>query len=96
MNKRVAVGIVVSVMLLVVLSGSILATEWDDYTNTDTPVEIPATDVVEDGTLDPDSLNYAVFETYGPLLLVMAMLMFGAIIGGVCIAREEVDEDDTN
>lgn len=34
-------------------------------------------------------LNHAVFETYGPVLLVLASLMFGAIIGGVYLSKED-------
>lgn len=42
-----------------------------------------------DGDAVADTLNYAVFETYGPVLLVLATLMFGAIIGGVYLAKED-------
>jgi len=97
MNKKVAMGTCVSVLLLAVLAASVVATDWDDYTSNESPESIPFDGVVdESGTLDPNSLNYALFETYGPLLLVLALLMFGAMIGGVCIAREEVDRDDSN
>ncbi|MCQ2084782.1 MAG: hypothetical protein MJZ21_01385 [archaeon] len=41
--------------------------------------------------LKHNTLNYAVFEQYGPLMLVLAALMFGAMVGGICIAREEDD-----
>jgi NADH:ubiquinone oxidoreductase subunit 6 (subunit J) len=46
-----------------------------------------------DGTLHEDSINYQLFERYGPVLLVLAILMFGAIIGGVYIAKEDEDND---
>ena len=42
-----------------------------------------------EGDAIADTLNYAVFETYGPVLLVLATLMFGAIIGGVYLAKED-------
>jgi hypothetical protein len=97
MNKKMALGIGVSAVLLAVLVSAVVMTEWDDYTTNDSPEEIPFDGVVDEyGTLDPGSLNYALFEQYGPLLLVLALLMFGAIIGGVCIAREEVEHDDSN
>ena len=35
---------------------------------------------------DPD---YQMFESWGPVLLILGTLMFGAIIGGVCISKEE-------
>lgn len=41
-----------------------------------------------------DSLNYVVFEKYGPLLLVLGIVMFGAMIGGLCVAREEIEKDE--
>lgn len=97
MNKKVAIGICVSALLLTVLAASVMATDWDDYMTNDSPESIPFDGEVDEyGDLDPNSLNYALFEQYGPLLLVLALLMFGAIIGGVCIAREEEDHDDSD
>jgi len=46
--------------------------------------------------MNENSLNFALFEGYGPLMLILALLMFGAMIGGVCIAREESEHDDTD
>ncbi len=97
MNKRAAIGATAAVLLLVVLTVSIYETNWDDYMTNDSPENIPYVDDVDDqGNLDPNSLNYAIFEQYGPLLLVLAILMFGAMIGGICVAREEVEKDDSN
>ncbi len=96
-SKKVIIGAVVAALLLVVCVSAIFATNWDNYTTYDTPQEIPFTEVVDDeGHLDESSLNYVLFEQYGPLLLIVGLLMFGAIIGGVCIAREESEHDDTN
>ncbi len=97
MNKKIAIGASVTAMLLIVCVGAVFATDWDNYVDNDTPQNIPFTGVVDDGNnLDQTSLNYNLFEKYGPVLLVLAVLMFGAMIGGVCIAREEGDDDDTN
>jgi len=97
MNKKMIVGLSVSAFLLAVLALSVVVTDWDDYTTNESPESIPFDGVVsETGDLDPDSLNYALFEKYGPLLLIVALLMFGAMIGGVCIAREEVERDDSD
>ena len=50
----------------------------------------------ENGDLREDSLAYTVFEKYGLVLIPLALLMFGAMIGGVCISREEVEGDDSD
>ncbi len=98
MNKKVAGGVGVAALLLIVCVGAVFATQWDNHMTYDEPQSIPFTNVVDDDTslLNPESLNYNLFEKYGPVLLIMAVLMFGAMIGGVCIAREESDDDDTN
>ncbi|MBR2394115.1 MAG: hypothetical protein IKA98_01240, partial [Candidatus Methanomethylophilaceae archaeon] len=50
----------------------------------------------DSGELKEESLSYTVFEKYGVILLPLALLMFGAMVGGVCISREEVESDDSN
>ena len=102
MNKKVAIGAGVAALLLIVCMGSVFATDWDSHMKYNEPQNIPFTDVVDEtDTLNPQSLNYNLFEKYGAVLLVMALLMlavlmFGAMIGGVCISREESDDDDPN
>ncbi len=93
MKTKTIVGICVAVALLLVLGAGAMATQWE--TANDEPVDIPfAPDA--DGSLSDNSLNISLFETYGPVLLVLSLLMFGAIVGGVCIAREEDEPDDSN
>lgn len=41
-------------------------------------------------------ISTVLFEGYGPLLLILGALMFGAIIAGVTISKEEDDTDDSN
>ncbi|MBP6021068.1 MAG: hypothetical protein KA502_00565 [Candidatus Methanomethylophilaceae archaeon] len=97
MNKKVAIGAGVAALLLIVCMGSVFATDWDSHMKYNEPQNIPFTDVVDEtDTLNPQSLNYNLFEKYGPVLLILAVLMFGAMIGGVCISREESDDDDPN
>ncbi len=96
MNKKVAAGLGVAALLMIVCVASVMATDWNDSMNYDEPQEVPFTDVEENGQLDESSLNYNLFEVYGPVLLILAVLMFGAMIGGVCIAREEGEHDDSN
>jgi len=96
MSKKIAIGAGVAALLLIVCVGSIFATDWNDYTESDVPENIPVAGVDENDNLDESSLAYALFEQYGPVLLILAVLMFGAMIGGVCIAREESEHDDSN
>ncbi|MCL2509479.1 MAG: hypothetical protein FWF07_00160 [Methanomassiliicoccaceae archaeon] len=97
MNKKIAIGIGVAATLLAVFAIAVIATEWDNYVTNDSPESIDFTGQTDaSGVMEHNSLNYALFESYGPLLLILALLMFGAMIGGVCIAREECEHDDTD
>lgn len=97
MSKRVAVGVAVATLLMVVCVASVFATDWNEYMNYDEPQDVPFDNVVdEDGNIDESSLNYNLFEKYGPVILILSVLMFGAMIGGVCIAREEGEQNDSN
>lgn len=105
MSKKVVIGATVSVILLAVLVVGIATVNWDDFTSNDQPEGIPSlpsdtNDDVniwdENDQLKENSLAYAIFEKYGIVLIPLAILMFGAMIGGVCIAREEVEIDDSN
>ena len=100
MSRKVVVGSAAAVILLAVLVVGIWSMDWEQHTEYDTPQEIPDidSDMVydENGELVENSLAYTVFEKYGIVLLPLALLMFGAMIGGVCISREEVESDDTD
>lgn len=103
MNKKVVIGAAVSVILLAVLCVGIATTEWDDHVTNDQPHEVPVFptddgDSIwgENGELKEESLGYTIFEKYGLALIPLAVLMFGAMVGGVCIAKEEVEKDDSN
>lgn len=102
-SKKVVVGATVSIILLAVLVVGIASVDWDDYTTSDVPESIPDIDTSgpdniydDNGDLREDSLAYTVFEKYGLVLIPLALLMFGAMIGGVVISREEVEADDSN
>jgi len=108
MNKKVLIGLGVAAALLAVFALAVMATDWKEVNPgiKDTPGSVDFTggtvEVTDENTgettvtIDHNSLNYALFEQYGPLLLILALLMFGAMIGGVCIAREESEHDDTD
>lgn len=103
MNKHIAIGAVSAVVLCAVLLFGAFGSDWfqgqsdnvayDDEGNP-VPQPVPFDPDTSSGAVSTDSLNYVVFEKYGPLLVVLAVLMFGAIVGGVCIAREETEKDD--
>ena len=94
MNKRTLAAVGAAAILLIVLVGALYASGLsDDDRFADSPqpgigLEQGAGNSKE---LSHDSLNYKIFEEYGPVLLVLAVLMFGAMIGGICIAREEIE-----
>lgn len=100
MSKRSSKGLVVAGLLLVVLIAGIFASNIE--TNYDEPqgdptlagtIHDPDLSIYNpDGTLKPNSLPYAVFEEYGFVLIPLALLMFGAMVGGVVISKEEVEE----
>ena len=94
MNKKALIpSIVLAVSVMVMFSAAAFSNDWFDDYNTKEMQPQPVGP--EDGVLSENSISYALFEENGPILLVLAVLMFGAIIGGVYIARED-DEDDTD
>jgi len=93
MNKQF--GVVIAVAMLAVLGGVLLTMDWDK-TGIGYADDVPENGVeftTNGGSLSNNSINYVLFEDYGPLLLVLGGLMFGAIIAGVCISREEEDSE---
>lgn len=97
MNRKAA-AILAIVMIAAV--GSIgIFTQWEDlntgvdYTDGVREEAIPFTPE-EDGALKENSLNAALFEEYGAVIIVLGIVMFTAMIAGVCISREEEDSDD--
>ncbi len=90
MNKRVAVGVIAASILLAVLCFVIFASDWSAFSPTPGPVPFDPSP----GGVDPGTLNYVLFEQYGLLLLVLGILMFGAMVGGIVVAREEIEKYD--
>ena len=96
MSKRSTKGLIVAGILVVVLVAAIMTTEFAPAF--DSPQPLPVTpghgeDIYDDeGNLKENSLPYAIFEQYGFVLIPLAVLMFGAMVGGVVISKEEVEE----
>jgi len=99
MSKRSSKGMIVAGLLLVVLVGAIVTANFQpEY---DSPQGLPtvvnghdeAVNIYDaDGDLKENSLSYVIFENYGFVLIPLAVLMFGAMVGGVVISKEEVEE----
>ena len=100
MSKRSSVGLIAAGLLLVVILMAVANTDFgEEY---DSPQGLPtfapsahdpALSIYDDnGDLKENSLPYMVFEKYGFVLIPLAVLMFGAMVGGVVISKEEVEE----
>lgn len=90
MNKQALIpSIVITAAVVLIFAVAAVSDEWQYDYDTD-PESIDFTD----GS-DASSINHVLFEDYGPMLLILGLLMFGAVIGGVYIAKED-DEDDSD
>ncbi len=97
MNKKTA-AILAVVMIAAVASIGIF-TEWEDLgTGVDYSDGVPEKAISftpgDDGELAPNALNKVLFEKYGAVIIVLGIVMFTAMVAGVCISREEEDSDD--
>jgi len=92
-KRTMLIGVAIAATVLVMFAAITLSDDMKGFEGKE-PNGVPFTPE-DDGTLDTGSLPYVLFEEYGPVLLVLAILMFGAIIGGAYIAKED-DEDDTD
>ena len=95
MNKKLVVGSIAAVALIAVLAVGIYATVWDMPNDAPQSIDFDPTPDAS-GHISENSLNYQIFEHYGPVLLILAVLMFGAMVGGICVAREEIERIEEN
>jgi hypothetical protein len=92
MNKKsLMIGIAVAATLLVMLSAVAVSDEWSGMDEM-TKIEYTLDD---EGVAAEGSLNFVLFEEHGHVMFILALLLFGAIIGGAYVAKEG-DDDDTN
>lgn len=96
MGSKAAAGI--AVLLVLTLGAVAVFNDWEGlgYDTSDVGEAIPFMPDQADNPIDftENSLNGVLFEKYGAIMLVVGALMFGAMIAGVCISREEEDSDD--
>ncbi len=74
MNKRKAIITVTALLFFAVVVGSVLMTEW------------PAGEIADTDNLE---LGATLFDTYGIAVLMVSVVLFVALLGGVFIAQEE-------
>jgi hypothetical protein len=91
-GKTMISGVAVGVALVMVLSVAALSDDWV-FDKDDPSVGIGFQP--EEGGLGKESINYVLFEEYGHVMLLLALMMFGSIIAGVCISKED-DEYDSD
>jgi NADH:ubiquinone oxidoreductase subunit 6 (subunit J) len=72
-TKKTIVAILACLALFFVIIGTIITVTWQGDLN-----QIPTNDV---GT--------AIFHTWGPVLILVGVLMFASMLGGVFIAQED-------
>ena len=89
-KKKAFASALVALVVVCGLAGSVISYNW----GMDNGIEKVPFGLDGDGTLADNSINYQMFEVWGPILLVLGSLMFGAIIAGVCISREERDKKE--
>lgn len=77
MNRQKYIATLTLLFLSLILLGSLLVTTWPDGAFTQIPLE---------------ELGSGTFEMFGPTFLIVGLLMFAAMLGGVFIAREEEEE----
>lgn len=101
MNKKAVKGFIVAGTLLCILVVGIMTADIESDYDTPQPKPDTTTDnddggagsiYDDDDNLKTNSLPYMVFEKYGFVLIPLALLMFGAMVGGVVISKEEVEE----
>jgi NADH:ubiquinone oxidoreductase subunit 6 (subunit J) len=92
MNKgKAIIYVALGAAILVLIGGAMLTGNW--FMDMDGSPSGPSFNTADPA--DPSSINDYMFEVFGPVLLILAVMMFGAIIGGVYIAKED-DEDDSD
>lgn len=74
MNRQQYIAAMSLIFLSIILLGSLLVTAWPDGEFTQIPL---------------GELGSGTFEMFGPTFLIVGLLMFAAMLGGVFIAREE-------
>ncbi len=88
MSRKTTTALVLTLVLGVVLVGTAATVDWGSG---DTIHSIPFNPAEGDDTALAESLNHALFEEYGPVVMVMGLLMFAAILGGVYLAKEDLE-----
>lgn len=92
MSKKAIMGGVFALAMVAIIIVGVTTIDWGFETN-DEPVSVPFAPEA-DGSLSHDSINYVLFEEWGPVMLILGAVMFGAIIAGVTLSKEDDDEEE--
>ncbi len=71
--RRWVIAVFLTAALLLIVIGSIISVQWAGTFHEFTSQQ----------------LGMAIFETWGPTLIIVGLLMFASMLGGVYIAQEE-------
>lgn len=92
MSKKAIMGGVVALAMMAIIVIGVATVDWG-FEKNEEPSSVPfAPDA--DGNLSENSINYVLFEEWGPVMLILGAVMFGAIIAGVTLSKEDEDEEE--
>ena len=86
---RKVLALLIALGMAVILIGGFIAADWN--TNEE-PQSVPF--APEGGVLPTNSINYVLFEDWGPIMIALGAVMFGAIVAGVTLSKEEDEEEE--
>ena len=92
MSKKAIMGGIFALAMMAIIVIGVTTVDWG-FEKNDEPAAVPfAPDA--SGDLPEDSINYVLFEEWGPVMLILGAVMFGAIIAGVTLSKEDEDEEE--
>ena len=92
MSKKAVLGGVFAVAMAVIIIAGVLSVDWG-FEENEEPASVPfAPD--DTGKVAENSINYVLFEKWGPIMLILGAVMFGAIIAGVTLSKEDEDTEE--
>ncbi len=92
MSKKAVLGGIFAVAMAAIIIVGVLSVDWE-FDKNEEPASVPfAPD--DTGNVPENSINYVLFEEWGPIMLILGAVMFGAIIAGVTLSKEDEDAEE--